>query len=178
MEEPIENLYFNWLCAKVNRVEVPTPSLTYVKLLRKLFNTEFVWIVSGDDNRVEDGLELRDEFVVETGLEEHSEAPFFDLGCSVLEMLIAFSRRAEFNAGETPQFWFWLMMDNLEISFANDSAYREAPVDRRLYNFIWRLYNKNGQGGLFPLQLAPEDQKQVEIWYQFCEWLEDVNWPV
>jgi hypothetical protein len=176
MNEPLENVYFNWLCAKVNRVEVPTPSLTYTKLLRKLHNTEFVWLVSGDDNRAGDGVELRDEFLVEARVQE--DPNWENLGCSILEMLIAFSRRAEFMAGETPEYWFWLIMDNLDLSFANDSGYDEAKVDHILYNFVWRIYDWGGHGGMFPMGNAPKDQRTLEIWYQFCEWLEYVNWPL
>ncbi len=49
-------------------VEVPTPSLTYWKLFRTLYSTEFVWLLSGDDNRAEDGLELREEFLLESNI--------------------------------------------------------------------------------------------------------------
>lgn len=175
MTEPFESMYFSWLCAKVNRVEVPTPSLTYLKLLRKLHRSEFVWLISGDDNRAEDGLELRDEFLVSSGVDDEFE-PYE--GCSVLEMFISFSRRAEFMAGETPNFWFWLLIDNLELSFANDAAYNEVVVHKIIYDFVWRLYDDDGKGGLFPLNNSGSDQRKVEIWYQFCEWLEDTGWPL
>ena len=177
MDEPLENLYFSWLCAKVNRVEVPTPSLTYWKLFRKLFDTEYVWLISGDDNRCEDGLELREEFLLESGINESEE--FIGLGCSIFEMLIAFSRRAEFNAGESTAFWFWRFLENLELSSANDAS--DTPpeeIDAILYDFIWRNYDESGNGGLFPMNNPPDDQRHVEVWYQFCEYLVDQDWPI
>lgn len=177
MEEPIDNLYFNWLCAKVLRVEVPTPSLTYWKLFRKLYSTEYVWLVSGDDNRCEDGLELREEFLIESRL-PIDHAWRYGL-CSVFEMLIAFSRKAEFNAGESPQFWFWHFLENLGLHEANDASdITEREIDRILYNFVWRGYDENGNGGICPMDFAPDDQRQVEVWYQFCEYLVAIDWPI
>src|SRR5690606_21972367 len=117
MSEPLENLYFNWLCAKIIRVEVPTPSLTYWKLLRVLHHTEFVWLIPGDDNRAEDGLELREEFLTESGLPNEPE--WWDAACSILEMLIAFSRRCQYSTSHTAAFWFWQMIENLGLKDFN-----------------------------------------------------------
>lgn len=175
MTEPLENLYFSWLCAKVSQVENPAPSSTHLKLFRKLFQTEFVWLLSGDDNRAEDGLELREEFFVASGITDEFDP---HEGCSVFEMLIAFSHRAEFMVGETPRFWFWLMLENIGLSGANDASYNEEKAHRILYNFLWRLYDENGRGSLFPLTDSTQNQKETEIWYQFCEWLEDTDWPI
>lgn len=177
MDEPLENLYFNWLCAKVLQVENPTPSLTYWNLFRKLYCTEYVWLLSGDDNRVEDGLELREEFLIESGLPE-DQAWRYGL-CSVFEMLIAFSRKAEFAAGETPVFWFWHFLENLGLRDVNDASdVPEEEIDEILYNFVWRGYDENGIGGIFPMDDAQNDQKQTEVWYQFSEYLVATDWPI
>lgn len=177
MTEPIENLYFNWLCAKVIRVDHPTPSLTYWNLFRQLHNTEFAWILSGDDNRAEDGVELRTEFLTLTRYPYHEG--WESIGCSVFEMLIAFACRAQFNAGETQQYWFWEFLNNLGLSAANDaSEMPESDIDEILYTFIWRLYDKRGRGGMFPMDKSRQDQRKVEIWYQFCEYLVDIDWPL
>jgi hypothetical protein len=177
VDEPLDNQYFNWLCAKVQHVEVPTPSLTYWKLFRKLYSTEYVWLVSGDDNRAEDGLELREEFLTEARLPDE---PGWRHGlCSVFEMLVAFSRRAEFNAGETPYFWFWHFLENLGLREANDASnISEEEIDEILYNFVWRGYDENGQGGICPMDFATNDQRRVEVWYQFCEYLVAIDWPI
>src|SRR4029077_5421852 len=99
MNEAVEHLYFDWLCARVvNMVNVPRP--TYWELLAQLHKTEFVWLILGDDNRAEDGKELRKEFIIQAELPDDPQWRI-EVGCSVLEMLIAFSRRAEFQ-DETP----------------------------------------------------------------------------
>lgn len=173
MNEPIEEVYFNWLYTKVASVAVPTPSLTYYTLLRDLHMTEFVWLLSGDDNRAEDGMELRKEFLREAMLEQ--DPPWLSIPCSVLEMLIAFTRRASFVTDKGAREWFWIFLDNLGLSEMTDAR---SNVSERVYEamdtFVWRTYHSNGDGGgMFPLHSPEHDQREVEIWYQFCEWLVD-----
>lgn len=176
MDEPLENLYFNWLCAKVIHIEIPTPSLTFWKLFRTLYSTEFVWLLSGDDNRAEDGLELREEFLFESNIPDDPQ--WRGTGCSILEMFVAFARRAQFVAGETIQFWFWHFLENLDLIVNDASDTTDQEVEQILYEFVWRNYHPDGRGGLFPMDNPPDNQKTVEVWYQFCEYLVDINWPL
>jgi hypothetical protein len=171
MEEPLENLYFNWLCAKVLYLEVYSPSTTFWNLFRRLYQTEFVWLLVGDDNRVEDGLELRDEFLMESGFS--ADADWRHSGCSVFEVLVAFARRAEFQTRRPISWWFWRFLENLGLSEQNDAAFDIHLVDDILYTFVWRGYDELGNGGLFPLSEARQDQTKVQIWYQFFAYLED-----
>ena len=168
MDERLENMYFTWLAAKVIRVENPTPSLTFDTLLKTLHNTEFVWFLSGDDNRAADGKELRREFLIAGHFPDNEEWRK-EPPCSVLEMMIAFSRRAEFNSEQPAHYWFWEMINNLNLNGANDAS-DISPYDitEVLEHFMWRQYPPNGDGGLFPLIEPQEDQTKVEIWYQFC----------
>ena len=171
--ESIDNLYFNWLCAKVIRHETRTPSLTYYKVLREMHEVEFVWLVSGDDNRCADGVALRGEFLTIANIQAEEE--WYNLGCSVLEMLVAFSRRAAFNTDIDSHIWFWHMIGNLGMSDWNDAFMLEVPegsVEEVLYSLVWRQYDSKGRGGLFPVEETRNDQRHVEIWYQFCEYVE------
>lgn len=172
MDEPIEEVYFNWLYSKVAAVEVPTPSLTYWTLLRDLHSIEFVWLVQGDDNRAEDGLDLRREFLNLSHLEQ--EPAWMNIGCSLLEMLIAFARRCEFETDISVRDWFWIMMQNLNLHELNDAQRRISHRSREILDkLVWRTYHPNGSGGLFPLSSTPNDQRKVEIWYQWCEYVVD-----
>lgn len=174
MTEPIESLYFNWLCAKVMQIETPTPSLTFWKLLRELHNTEFVWLVPNDDNRGADGIDLRPEFLREASLDE--DLLFNGLACSIFEMLYAFARRAEFETDQPAKEWFWIFIDNLELSEFNDVIFNKGAIKDILSSFVWRTYEYDGKkGGLFPIHFPDRDQRKVEVWYQFCDYLIDLQ---
>jgi hypothetical protein len=172
MDEPVENLYFNWLCAKVVNVEESRGSNVYWELLKKLHTTEYVWTMSGDDNRAEDGKELRREFIFQAEIPDNPEWRTV-IGCSILEMLVAFALRAEFQTGISMREWFWEFINNLGLERFNDRAFHSGIVDDILDIFVWRTYNPNGIGGLFPIINPSEDQREVEVWYQFCEYLVD-----
>lgn len=172
MNEPIEEVYFNWLYSKVASVEVPTPSLTYWTLFRDLHSIEFVWLISGDENRAADGLDVRQEFLTQAGLEE--DPPWLNIGCSVLEMLIAFARRAEFQTDMPVRDWFWIFLTNLGLDDLNDASNAVSEIVAEVIDqFIWRTYREDGTGGLFPMTNPKLDQKKVELWYQFHAYLMD-----
>lgn len=171
--EPLEQLYLSWLCAKVLIVKNPTPSLTYDTLFKTLQNTEFVWLLTGDDNRAEDGKELRREFLILADIPDDVEWRTI-IPCSVLEMLIAFSRRCEDNSAWSAKEWFWQFLDNLNLKEVNDAARVEPEeIQEVLELFLWRQYPPDGDGGLFPLSRPHRDQREVEIWDQFCDYLVD-----
>lgn len=168
MIEPLENEYFNWLCAKVLDSRGPM----YRDLLSILHRTEFVWSILGDKNRAEDGCELRQDFLRESRWEE--DDIWFHLPCSVLEMLIAFSSRAWFQTDVAPREWFWIFLTNLGLDeYRRVSASDVSLIEDILNTFVHRNYAEGGQGGIFPMRWPQHDQREVEIWYQFCEYLED-----
>lgn len=173
--EPIEDVYFNWLYSKVASVDNPSPSLNYYTLLQEMHHTEFVWQLQGDDNRAQDGIDIRKEFLMEARLEREPE--WMNVGCSVLEMLIAFSRRAAFQTEDvSPREWFWIFLENLGLSALSDNKHGIIPIAKQtLDDFVWRTYAPDGSGGLFPLNYAEVDQRLVEVWYQFCEYLIEHN---
>ncbi len=172
MSEPIEELYFDWLCAKV----LPVDTRNYHRLMQILYCTEFVWFgtgdTSGDRNRTEDGLELRDYFLDETGWDK--DPMWFNEPCSLLEFFIALADRAYFMTDKPVRDWFWTFMSNLGLDEYRQVSEFDVPViENILYTFVWREYDSLGRGGLFPLSGAHSDQRQVEIWYQFNAYVAD-----
>lgn len=169
MGEPLENEYFNWLCAKVLDDH---NSRNYYTLLLILYKTEFKWMVHADRHRADDGIELRSDFLRETNFD--SDPYWEDLPCSVLEVMIAFANRAQFQTDISVKDWFWEFMTNLNLSEYRRISDAEVPVvENILHTFIYRNYDPRGNGGMFPMRHTENDQRDVEIWYQFCEYLED-----
>lgn len=176
MSAPLDEEYFTWLYSQVASTRLKTPTRTYWTLFRQLYTKEFVWLVPNDDNRVEDGRDLRYEFLDLKHIEE-PDPSWMHLGCSMLEMLIALSRRLSFEAESPAHNWFWHLIDNLELRKYNDKFYNGEDISKFmlihdiLNRVIYRTYAYNGSGGLFPLEHAMEDQTQVEIWYQLSAYV-------
>ena len=173
MDEPLEELYFKWLYSQVASLRLKNPARTHWSLALDLHKKEFLWSVPNDDNRLEDGRDLRHEFV-ELHEIENPDPAWLDLGCSMLEMLIALSRRISFDAEGDPRDWFWHMLENVDIAKYNDKVYNDnaqRDIDQALEIIIYRRYAASGRGGLFPLRNPVRDQREVELWYQASAYL-------
>lgn len=172
----LDDLYLEWLYAKVATVKTQSSSRTYWILLRQLYSKEFVWFVPNDDNRVEDGRDLRAEFLEEVPL-DGAHPDWLDLGCSMLEMLIGLSRRLSFEAEGEPREWFWILLRNVDLARYTDAQCTRltdkgwSRIDETLNRITHRNYDYDGRGGLFPLNNAQDDQREVELWYQLCAYI-------
>ena len=170
--EKNERSYYNYLVRLVRTPE----SKRYTLLLEHLWRKEYYSILPNDQNRVKDGLFLRRE--VNEGQ---------DFGpCRVLEMIIALSRRMEFQLygtdyDKTYKDLFWELVNNLDlIKFDNLEAAKDAmylEIDHILTNWIERRYSPDGYGGVFPLnnwqKSSGIEQTEVEIWYQMMLYLSE-----
>lgn len=170
MTGPLDELYFVWLYSQVADPAVKDPSMSYWRLLKELFDKEFVWVVPNDDNRLEDGKDLRKEFLDDQDLA--ADPDWIELGCSVLELVVGLSRKLAFEADGEPHYWFWQMMDNLGIGEFNDQErLPKRIIDDVLEQVIWRTYGPDGSGGIFPLREPNKDQRKVELWYQMSAYI-------
>lgn len=168
---PLDELYFEWLYRQVSEITDGAPRRTYWSIFRELFQKEFIWLIPNDDNRVEDGRDLRDEFLNDIHTDQ-VDRDWMELPCSFLEMLVALSRRLAFEAEGEPREWFWHLMRNLGLDIYNDAEpFDRVTVEDLLNTVIFRTYRRDGQGGLFPLRHARRDQRDVEIWYQLNAYL-------
>lgn len=170
MNKPLDELYLSWLYECAADPEITNPSQTFWNLLHHLFTKEYVWLIPNDDNRVEDGRALRGEFIEDQGLDD-MDPDWMNLECSMLEMIIALSRRLSFQGGGEPRDWFWRLIDNLGLNIADQQRFPRKRVEEVLDRQIWRTYQSNGAGGLFPLRHPHRDQRDVEIWNQLNAYL-------
>lgn len=171
-DKSLDERYLEWLYSLVGIVRNANPLRSHWLLTAQLLQKEFFWSVPNDDNRVADGLDLRVEFVEDTDTECDQE--WMELGCSVLEMLIALCRRIGFESIHDSYYWFWKIMENLHLGGYVDDAYNDdvaLTVDLVFTTVIERTYDSSGQGGMFPLKRSNQDQTMVEIWYQMSAYL-------
>ena len=152
-------------------------------LVQQLYKTKFVYFVGNDIDRAYDGIELREEFL--DIHEEYAWDPdWISLECSVLEMLVALARVADFetDAGAMRggvMGWFWTFLDNVKLKGLTDSVWGPRvleDVTQILQQVNNREYDANGCGGYFPLRNSKEDQRYVELWYQLSAYLLENNY--
>jgi hypothetical protein len=158
MTKQVDYDYFEWLTGQVH---IPNDK-TYTSLFERMHNLEFVWTVPNDDNRIQDGKDLRNEFL--GGSRRHLSLEWV----SMLEVLISLSRRTAFTAGGEAPRWAWKLLKNLRLTRMSDplNEFEEDMIDETLNAVIWRTYQRDGRGGFFPLKHPAEDQTKVEIAYQ------------
>lgn len=165
--------YFHWLVEQV-REQGGHPDKTYWDVLRIMHEKEFLWLVPNDDNRLVDGLDLRNEFIEErrTMFSTDKFGP-----CSCLEVMIALSRRLAWVAGEAAEGWAWQLLCNLDLHKMPDPLSRRKAnrTDDILQRMIWRTYSPDGMGGFFPLAWPEYDQTKMEIWYQMHAYAQEIH---
>lgn len=173
MSDVVRFRYMNWMMDLVAGHD-------HSKLLGYLHDIVFVWSVPNDENRAMDGQDLRDKFEYSTGL---VDTTMTNEPCSVLEMLVALSIRVndimiEINTDDETDEWFWELMNNLDLGkYTNDREMIGGDwlvVEAAIYDLMERSYDKRGVGGLFPMTMSTTDQRDVEIWYQMSEYLDEV----
>ena len=173
----VANEYFDWLCDLVCEDRFSS-QISYKKLLTCLHEIDFRYSILKDQNRAEDGLDLRYRFSCKTGI-EYAEL-YLDNNCSVLEMMIALAIRCEETLMDDPKIgnrtgqWFWGMITNLGLGSVTDDQFDRRRVETIITRFLDRDYEPDGRGGLFRVRNCDCDLRTVEIWYQLCYYLDTI----
>lgn len=136
------------------------------ELLRYLFEVNYIWTIPLDENRAQDGIDLR---CLYANLNNLTIDIFQDKPCSMLEMLIAFANRIENDfmgsaeSDNTPR-WFYQMLVSLGIS-EDMKQFDKSRVDHALVMFF------NHQIALFDI---PGIEK-LQLWDQLNNWLNNLT---
>lgn len=160
--------YYLWLCGLVIDDD------DYDKLLENLYGRTFLHSIPNDENRASEGIQLRTRFCKDLNIDYNPDD--FIQGCSMLELIIALAYRCEyimsdFSGEFAMRDWFWRILSNVRLNVFDDELYDESKVDVIINKIIDRSYNRNGEGGLFPLKSSKKDQRRVELWYQMNSYL-------
>ena len=182
MRRNINDVYFEWLYSLVSRGRYDG-RISYRKLLAHLHNTVFRYSIRRDQNRAEDGMDLRYRFAIlhEAEYAYNSIEEELTGACSVLEMMVALAIRCEENIMDDPHVgdrtaqWFWGMVNNLGLGSMYDNLYDRQYVNEVLDRFLDREYEPDGVGGLFTIERCDVDLRTVEIWYQLCWYLDTIT---
>lgn len=169
----LDERYLNWLYGQVASVKTRHKVRTFWRLFDQLNSTIFVAVVPHDENRIADAKDLRYEFLTEHE-DEQGDPEWTRLPCSMLELLIVLSRALAFEMDDKPETWFWHLLEVLNLEQFNDREYdshAQEVITNTVERVIWRTYEPNGDGGLFPLRNPARDQRKVELWYQLNAYL-------
>jgi len=148
-----------------------TPMHHSPSLFNIAWSIMYVPTIPNDQNRWQDGMDLRQKYGKTTG----NGLPPVGV-CTVLEFLIGVAIRlneADYDPSMPDRIgpWFWALMDNLDVIEADDPW-----IEDSLERLNTRDYSSDGHGGLFPLRNPREDQREVEVWYQMQAYLmENMN---
>lgn len=171
----IEKEYFSWLLKFI------APCRRYTKVLRKLYDTDFTYSIKLDENRSHDGRDLRARFIYEKyPNDEYLLRDIDNRKCSILEMMIALSIRIEDfimsddKYGNRTSEWFHSMLRSLGLNKSNNDNYDREYVETIIYVFSNRHYKANGEGGLFTVHNHRLDMRNIEIWYQMTNYLNEI----
>lgn len=177
----LNNEYFEWLYNTVCDIDLYSKKRTYRKLLMHLHSVDFDYIMPMDGNRAENGTDLRYRF----GYEHEYEGPMIasyldDRPCSVLEMMVALALHCEEHImydpdeGNRTGRWFWDMVASLGLTRMNDLYFDRNYTDEVIERFLRRNFKRNGEGGLFTVQNVKYDMRTREIWYQLCDYVNEI----
>lgn len=171
--DTMEEDYINYLKNLVRGEDLTD----YEQLLDYLWKKEYYSILPNDQNRLKDGLQLRDI----------PDGPDYTLcfgPCSILEMLIALSKRMAWELVDSvynlsDRDLFWEMIENIGLKrFNNRIIKRNGQIDEMdqiLATWLEREYSPDGVGGIFPIKnwkpRVDKPQNRVEIWYQMMLYL-------
>jgi len=162
----METEYFKWLCDKVPS-DFGTKS--YQKLLWQLYLEEFTYKGDMDANRAVQGACLRQEYADCRCLGDYWMAEF---PCSVLEMMVALARIIEDRIMKDPEQgdqtgrWFWEMIASMDLMHMDDDHFKESVVHKKVRIMLEHTYASDGHGGLFTVNNAAIDLRELDIWYQ------------
>lgn len=171
----VRTLYFRWLIGKLDKHMVKK----YSSLLMHLFKDTFIenQEVPMDVNRARDGIALRKRFISENEYFGDSELEIIQYeDCSWLEMLIALAERIDdqmmfdMNLGNRTDKWFWLIINQMDLSKFDEKNYVYDQIKRKLNRFIRREYENDGKNGIFKCN---RDVRKIEIWYQMMEYFNE-----
>ena len=172
--DEVIDAYFDWLytlvCGKYYSRET-----SYKRLLRYLHNVEFIYSIAMDENRAEDGVDLRRRFA-----KTDEELDYLSGPCTMFEMMVALAIRCEetimddASVGNRTGQWFWGMVVSLGLGAMIDSRFDIERVGDIVERFLYRDYEPNGEGGLFTIKNADVDLRDVEIWVQMCWYLDSI----
>lgn len=178
MRNDIIDEYFEWLSNIVCRGRYSNRT-SFRKLLMRLHDIKFRYALLQDENRADDGVNMRYHFAYEHP-DIYDAESYLTGPSSVLEVMIALAIRMESimddpSIGDRTAQWFWCMVVNLGLGSMSDDRFDKRRVDISIERFLDREYEPDGQGGLFTIRNCEYDARNAELWHQALWYLDNIT---
>lgn len=173
----------DYLCWLMNQcqLEVEGPD-GYLSLCEILLDTYFLSMIEFDENRAEEGRELREEWAEAEG-GDTSKIEMLPYTCNMLELILVMARRmayemmdSQYEAGVGK--WVMEILENAGLAtfrndyFDTDPEYQGNRIKAILKDIIYRRYLHTGDGGFFPAKFyTTKDYRQMELLTQMNNYL-------
>lgn len=174
----------DYLCWLMNQAQIEAGGPEgYLRLCEVLQGIYFVSLVAFDENRVEEGKELRTEWADTDGGDiSELEKELIPYTCTALEIILVLARRmcfemsdSQFEAGTGK--WTTELLENAGLAtFRNDifetnPEHAVATIKNIMHDIIYRKYLWDGEGGFFPVHWTTCDQRDAELLIQMNNYL-------
>lgn len=178
--------YFEWLVSKVTSPAVPDDAQAR-NVLRVLRDIRIQGLpMADDDPRLEDGKQLRMNFIDDAGLSVHSYDDALEPNfCTVLELLIALAIRMDdimrdpLDPSSSVPSCFWGMVTTMVGQPFYPCSYWAFPADVSIaavvtessMKFLSRQYDPTGYNGNIFIDVSGVDLRAIDIWAQACRFM-------
>ena len=173
----LERTYYDWLVT--NHIAYWG---TYSVLLKSLYDTPFRVMILMDENRVGDGLDMRDRFIYQYGLgQRERDILRQSRPCSVLEVMVGLAQRfdeeymTQYNNEDPIGLLVKPMINSLGLQGYDDQHFDRYGFNQIMMNLLNRTYSPDGLGSLFYIPGIAIDMRQIEIWRQMMMYYEGGN---
>lgn len=150
----------------------------YSLIFETLHHMNFTCLLDRDENREDDGVELREHYEIPDGYEVEIEEAFYARKCSVMEMMVALAIRVDDEyigdpAEAHPEDFFMEMIENLGLDRFRGGRYQESAVIKIVQRWLDRRFTAHGLGSPFPVLNDWRDQRNLEIWDQMNSYVNE-----
>ena len=174
----------DYLCWLMNQCQLEADGPEgYLRLCEVLQGIYFVSLIEFDENRIEEGKELREEWADTDGGDISAlEGELIPYTCTALELILVMARRmcyemsdSQFDAGIGK--WVMELLENAGLAtyrndiFETDPDGCTAKIKCILHDIIYRRYMPDGTGSFFPTETTGTDARHEELLVQMNNYL-------
>ena len=179
-----EKIKTEYLCYLMNRVQIIAAGDNgYFHLCSTMMEYHFLPIVYMDENRSYECKALRNDFAdgYDPDCIDILDEIYGEYG-TMMELLVVLSEKMQYNLMDSEyeadsSQWFKEMLQNSGLYECCNRSYEQEGYEEYVIDILdrinYRKYGFDGEGGLFPLRWARQDQRYSELIVQMNNYIEE-----